>query len=110
MARWLGSLLERARAAGVPVVHAHNDRSPGHPDEPGTDGWRPFFPPQVGERVVHKVQMDVVAANPDLGKTLTDSGVTKFVIAGMQTEHCLRAATLAARIHRDGRVRRPLHL
>ena len=56
----IAGLIERARAASVPVIYIQHDGGPGHRLEPGTSGWplRPEIAPQPGEPVIHKRACD----------------------------------------------------
>jgi nicotinamidase-related amidase len=87
----LAGLLADARAAGRVVVHVQNDGPPGYPDEPGSPGWELMFPATGDELVVRKEEPDTFAANPDLAARLRDLGVDRLVIAGMQSDYCVRA-------------------
>ncbi|HEX4791472.1 MAG TPA: isochorismatase family protein, partial [Actinospica sp.] len=51
-------LLERARAAGVPVVHVRNNGTEDEDDFPGTPGWELFHTPIEGEAIIDKFAMD----------------------------------------------------
>ena len=53
----IGGLLERARAAGIPVIYVqHSGGSPRHLLHPEKPGWaiHPAIAPHEGEPVVHK--------------------------------------------------------
>ncbi|MGH3259936.1 MAG: isochorismatase family protein [Streptosporangiaceae bacterium] len=93
----LTALLERARAADAVIVHVQNDGSEGDPDLPFTPGWELVFPPAGGELVVRKDQPDTFASNPGLAGALRQHGVNQVVVAGMQSEYCIRATARAAR-------------
>jgi nicotinamidase-related amidase len=89
----LASLLERARAAGEPVVHVRNNGEADDPDVPGTPGWELIHKPLDGEHLIDK-------STPNSFK---DTGLAKLVplsstlvIAGMQSEWCIRSTSLAA--------------
>ena len=86
----LSGLLDRAREAGVPVVHVKNDGAEGDPDEPGTNGWELVFAPLPGEPVVRKNVGDTFQANPALADVLRAMGVDSLVIVGLQSEYCIR--------------------
>lgn len=92
----LAELLERARLAHVPIVHVQNDGVPGDPDEPDSDGWRLVFQPKPDEIVVRKNTSDTFAANPELALDLTEMGVNRVVLAGMQSDYCIRATARGA--------------
>jgi streptothricin hydrolase len=92
----LGALLDRARQAGAVVVHVQNDGSTRDPDAPGTPGWELVFAPMEGEVVVTKDQSDTFAANPSLAGELERRGVSRVVVAGMQSNYCIAATTRGA--------------
>jgi len=93
----LPPLLERARAARVPVFLVRNCGSAGDPDVRGTPGWElhPSFRPAAGEVVVDKTSSDAFA-DTVLDEELKRLGVTDLVIAGLQSEYCIRATILGA--------------
>jgi len=47
-------------------------------------------------RVVRKDQCDAFAANPDLAHTLRAHHVNRLVVAGMQSDYCIREASRGA--------------
>ncbi|HEY0216136.1 MAG TPA: cysteine hydrolase family protein [Cellulomonas sp.] len=82
-------LLARARSSGVPVVHVQ------HSEEgldPGTPGWQIAAPvrPVDGEPVVHKRYRDAFAGT-DLTEVLAAAGADRLVVAGAQSDCCVRA-------------------
>jgi nicotinamidase-related amidase len=89
----LKELLERARSASVRVVHIRNNGGEGDPDQPGTPGWELAFDVRPGESVIDKHEPDAFA-----GTNLADllSPAAPLVVAGMQSEYCVRATSLAA--------------
>jgi nicotinamidase-related amidase len=89
----LKELLDRARSAGVQVVHIRNNGGEGDPDQPGTPGWELVFDVRRDESVVDKHELDAFA-----GTNLADllSPAAPLVVAGMQSEFCIRATSLAA--------------
>lgn len=92
----LDRLLVAARAAGAAVVHVQNDGPRGYPDEPGTPGWELAVTAADGEIVLRKDVSDAFAANPDLAPRLRGEGVTTVVVAGMQSDFCVRATSRSA--------------
>jgi nicotinamidase-related amidase len=93
----IGGLLERARAAGAPVIFVR------HADEwmaPGTPGFEihPNIPPRADEVVIDKRACDAFCETP-LGGLLESLDVTRVVIAGMQTDYCVDSASRSA-LHR----------
>jgi nicotinamidase-related amidase len=92
------ALLERARSRGAPVLHVQHDGGPDDPllGKPGP-GWEihPDVAPRPGEPVIGK---DRCSAFPgtDLDAQLKRLGITRLVIAGMQTEYCIDTNCRAA--------------
>ncbi|PVE92314.1 cysteine hydrolase family protein [Microbacterium sp. TPD7012] len=80
------TLVERARAADVPVVWVHHD-----PVGDGTPAWD-LAPPLArhdGEPLVRKSYRDAFAET-DLRETLDRLAVTHLVLAGAQSDFCVR--------------------
>jgi nicotinamidase-related amidase len=88
----IGSLVEKAHAAGAQVIYVRNDGGPGEPDERGTPGWEihPRIEPSASAIVVDKSGPDAFEGT-DLQHKLHECGIVKLVIAGMQTELCVDA-------------------
>ncbi|GAA3143775.1 hypothetical protein GCM10010466_38500 [Planomonospora alba] len=86
-------LLKRARAAGAPVVFVRNNGPEDEPDAPGTPGWELAREVLPGEQVVDKHLPDAFA-DTDLAWVLPP--VASLVVAGMQSEWCVRETSLAA--------------
>lgn len=85
----IATLVERAREADVPVVWVqHHDE--GLPE--GSDGWQyvPELTIGVDEPVVHKEYGDSFEAT-DLEAVLASQGVGRLVVAGAQTDQCIRS-------------------
>jgi nicotinamidase-related amidase len=85
----IGALVERARAEDVPVVWVqHND------DHLPRDSDRWQYVPELVQRdsepVVHKSYGDSFEAT-DLEARLAERGVGRLVVAGAQTDACIRA-------------------
>jgi nicotinamidase-related amidase len=87
----LGTLLERARGSGVPVVYVRHDGSPGEL-VPGTPGWEVAgeIAPRPGEPIVDKRFSDAFRET-DLAAVLEKLGAGRIVACGMQTEYCVDA-------------------
>jgi nicotinamidase-related amidase len=92
----LHELLERARRADVPVVHVQNDGGPDDPDQPFTSGWELVFAPQPAEEIVRKDVCDTFTADTGLAGRLRARGVDTVVVAGMQSEYCIKETALGA--------------
>ena len=86
----VASLLQRARRSGAPVLHVQHDGGPGDPLGKAGPGFEihPDVAPQPGEPVIEK---SVCSAFPGtvLDAQLKRLGITRLVIAGMQTEYCI---------------------
>jgi nicotinamidase-related amidase len=85
----ISALVEKARAAAVPVVWVQ------HSDEnlpQGTDGWRyvPELTHDEAEPVVHKGYGDAFE-DTDLETVLAERKVGRLLVAGAQTDECIRS-------------------
>jgi len=85
----IGGLLGKARAGGVPVIWIQ------HSDDGlplGSAGWQlvPELRRQDGDPLVHKNYGDSFEAT-DLAEILAGSRVGRLVVAGAQTDACIRA-------------------
>ncbi|MEV7798493.1 isochorismatase family protein [Microbacterium foliorum] len=80
------ALVDRARATGVPVVWVHHD-----PVGVGTPEWELAAPLHraEGEPLVRKDYRDAFA-DTTLRATLDELGATRLVIAGAQSDFCVR--------------------
>ncbi|WP_020013826.1 isochorismatase family protein [Promicromonospora sukumoe] len=88
------ALAERARAAGTPVVWVQH-HEPGL--ERDTPGWAfaDGLARHPDEPLVHKAYRDSFA-DTDLGEVLTGLGTTRLVVAGAQSDFCVRTTTQRA--------------
>jgi nicotinamidase-related amidase len=85
----IGSLVEKARGEGVPVVWVqHSDE--GLPRE--SDNWRivPELDPADAEPLVEKSYGDSFE-DTSLETVLSDLGVGRLVVVGAQTDACIRS-------------------
>jgi nicotinamidase-related amidase len=85
----IGRLVDKARAAGVPVVWIQ------HADEGmpmGSRQWRivPELAVGADEPVVHKIYGDAFE-DTELDATLRERGVVEVLIVGGQTDACIRS-------------------
>ncbi|PJJ63282.1 isochorismatase family protein [Compostimonas suwonensis] len=85
----VGVLVERARGGGVPIVWVQ------HSDEQlewGSDAWEyvPELIRRVSEPLVHKTYADAFE-NTELGDLLAEAGAGRLVVAGAQTDECIRS-------------------
>jgi nicotinamidase-related amidase len=92
-----GSLLSRARAAGVPVFHVQHCEGEGSPFAPKSAGWqiRPEVAPREGEPVTEKWACSSFYKT-GLDERLRAAGVGRLVIAGLQTDFCIDTACRVA--------------
>jgi nicotinamidase-related amidase len=85
----VGRLVEKARDEGVPVVWVqHSDQSL----ERGSDDWRivPELTPDDAEPLVEKNYGDSFE-DTTLERVLSELGVGRLVVAGAQTDACIRS-------------------
>jgi nicotinamidase-related amidase len=86
-------LLGRARSAGTTVIHIRNNGGDGDPDAPGTPGWELVNELVRGEHTVDKDECDAFAGTGLSGLVPEASTV---IVAGMQSEFCIRETSLSA--------------
>jgi nicotinamidase-related amidase len=86
------SLVDRARAGGVPVVYVQHEEEDDEGLARGTPVWEIAAPvaPLASESVVAKRHRDAFRET-DLTDVLTRLGVDRLVVCGMQTEFCIDA-------------------
>ena len=85
----VGNLVEKARKADVPVVWVqHHDQGL----QRGSDAWQivPELSPADGEPRVEKTYGDSFE-DTNLENVLSDLGVGRLVVAGAQTDMCIRS-------------------
>src|SRR3954468_2652473 len=85
----IGTLVDRARDEGVPVVwvqHSDDDL------QRGSDAWQyvPELSPRDAEALVHK-SFAASFEGTDLEEVLARAGVGRLVVSGAQTDECIRA-------------------
>ncbi len=84
----INHLVDAARAADTPVIWVqHNDDEMPH----GSDGWEidAELSPDANDPIIHK-QLRSSFANTDLDAVLAEHGVGHLVVAGTQTDFCVR--------------------
>jgi nicotinamidase-related amidase len=91
------SLLERARGRGAPVLHVQHDGGPDDPLAKPGPGFEihPDVAPRPGEPIIEKTRASAFPGS-DLDARLRRLGITRLVIAGMQTEYCVDTNCRAA--------------
>lgn len=92
------TLLQRARARGVPVFHVRHALPPGAPVFADGGPLAEFIgdlAPRAGEHVVAKTRPNAFAGT-DLQQQLAAAGVGQLLIAGFMTHLCVSTTTRAA--------------
>ena len=86
----IGDLLRRARKNGVPVIYIQHCEGPGEILEKDTDWWQihPSITPLAGELVIEKRTLDSFHETT-LREELDSRGITRLILAGIQTEYCI---------------------
>ncbi|CAN5733833.1 cysteine hydrolase family protein [soil metagenome] len=86
----LNHLIDQARSSQTPIIYIQHGNRAGSSLEPGTPGWEihPAIAPSVSDTVVQKRFPDAFQATT-LQKELTERGIKKLIVAGMQTEFCV---------------------
>jgi nicotinamidase-related amidase len=85
----ISMLVDRVRGEGVPIVWVqHSDAQL----ERGSDAWQlvPELSPAESEPLVHKTFGDCFE-DTDLEQVLADASVGRLVVAGAQTDACIRS-------------------
>ncbi len=87
------ALLEKARAARIPVIHIRHDGGKGDPLHEGEEGFaiRPEVAPKAGEKTITKYHCSSFR-DTGLDAELKKLGVDNVVVAGMQTDFCIDTA------------------
>ena len=104
----VGSLVEKARRERVPVVWVqHSDKGLAR----GSDAWRivPELTPNHAEPLVEKKYGDSFE-DTTLETVLSDLGIGRLVVAGAQTDECIRSTlhgAICEGVRRVARQRRP---
>jgi nicotinamidase-related amidase len=93
----IAALLARARAGGTPIFHVQHDGGPGDVLERGSEGWHlhPTVAPSVGEPIVEKRYCSAFQDTP-LAERLSEAGIERLILAGLQTEFCIDTTCRAA--------------
>lgn len=86
----IATLIERARAAGAPIIYVQHDGGPDHPLAPETDAWRihPAVAPRPDDLIVRKRASDAFYKT-SLQRALDARGVLRLVVTGAQSEFCV---------------------
>ena len=93
----LQTLIALARGSGTQVVFIQHNGSQGAVDEQGSEGWliHPELGIKDGDLIVQKRQFDAFAET-ELGARLKSRGISKLIVAGMQSELCVQSTCLSA--------------
>lgn len=86
--------VERARAAGVPVIWVQHSADELVPDTPGWH-WVPELVPAKGETLIRKAFNSAFERTP-LDEELGRLGATHITLAGAATNWCIRATAYGA--------------
>src|SRR4029450_509483 len=92
----LAGLLEKARAAGAPIVHVRH-KSAGKAFNPSSSGYEIVAPlaPRPGETIVYKALPHALPGTA-LAKPLTPSGRKNLIVGGFMTHMCVSATVRCA--------------
>lgn len=92
-----GELLQRAHAAGTPIVHVLH-RGGGPLFNPEGEGFQPAAPliPQAGEAVIEKAQANAFA-DTALQEVLAATGRRNLIVIGFMIHNCVSSTVRAAR-------------
>jgi nicotinamidase-related amidase len=83
-------LIDKAKAADVPVIFIQHDGAQGHRVETNTAGWHihPKVAPKQNEPVIHKRYCDSFF-DTTLDQELRERKIQNLVITGCMTEYCV---------------------
>ncbi|MGX1928366.1 cysteine hydrolase family protein [Flagellimonas sp. 2504JD4-2] len=93
-----GKILENFRKRNLPIFHikhnSTNPKSPLHPDKKGNE-FHPSVSPIPGEPVFQK-NVNSAFIGTNLEEQLKSQDITKLVVAGLTTEHCVSTSVRMA--------------
>jgi nicotinamidase-related amidase len=90
-------LIDKARTSHTPIFFVQHNEGPGAPLETNTPGWEihTFITPESGDIIIQKHTPDSFHET-NLQDELVARGVTKLVLAGLQTDYCIDATSRRA--------------
>jgi nicotinamidase-related amidase len=93
----IAGLLKSARGRGSPVIHIRHAGRAGGTLEKGSAGWfhHPMVAPLANEPVIDKSHSSAFH-HTGLHERLTEMGVKRLVLCGMQTEMCVESTCRGA--------------
>ena len=91
------ALLDRARAAGIPIVHVRHDAGPGSPYDLAAPIGQisDEVAPQADETVITKTYPSAFVGT-DLQARLEKAGVKNLIVAGFMTHMCVNSTARSA--------------
>jgi len=95
----ISRMITQARDVQIPVIYVQHNGQPGDPDETDSPGWHIHerISPQEGDVVIQKNTPDAFHDTP-LKSILSDNGILRLIIMGVQTENCISSTCHHARI------------
>jgi nicotinamidase-related amidase len=86
----INKLLDKARAANVPIIFIQHDGEAAHPLEAGTEGWQihPEIKPHEEDLIIRKRASDSFFETT-LQRELEARGVKHLIVTGCMTEYCV---------------------
>lgn len=93
----IGTVIDAARAGGIPVIYIQHDTPEDDELEIGSDGWRihATIAPDDGEPVVAKQHGDAFV-DTTLEATLDGLGAGHLILVGGQSDACVRSTSYGA--------------
>jgi nicotinamidase-related amidase len=93
----LKNIVGQARASAVPIIFVRNCGGAEDPDQKGTPGWElhPELGVEAGDLVLDKSTCDTFSST-NLEEELMSRGISRLIVAGLQSEYCVQQTTLGA--------------
>lgn len=90
-------LLQRARSAGVPVLHVQHSEEGSELERLSPDWYHhPSVAPKGNEPIIEKTTSSAFVSG-ELDMRLKEAGIKQLVIAGLQTDYCIDTNCRVAR-------------